>query len=93
MFMAKSVERAFPFFRILKKYKRFIWTKECDTTVQQYKETLSAPPTLTKLDQGDTLYLYFAIANEAISTTLVKDNNKTQKLVYFVSGELQNAKL
>jgi len=83
--MAKSIERTLPFFRILKKDNRFTWTEECETTFQQFKETLFAPPTLTKLDLGETLYLYLAITEEAINVALFKNNNKTQKLVYFVS--------
>lgn len=72
-FMAKSGKRALPFFKILKKGRRFSWTKECEVAFQKFKETLSAPLTLTNSDLRETLYLYLAIAEEAISATLVKD--------------------
>lgn len=40
---------------------------------------------LTKPDPRETLYLYLAIDEEVLSTTLVKDENKIQKLVNFIS--------
>ena len=63
-FMAKMVEKALPFFKTLKKDKRFNWREECEASFQQYKETLSTPLTLTKPNPRETLYLYLAIASK-----------------------------
>lgn len=67
--------------------------EECETSFQKFKETLSAPPMLIKSNPRETLYLYLAIAEEEISVALVKDYNKVQKLIYFISRALENAEL
>ena len=45
-FMAKLAKKALPFFKILKKDKKFTKTEESKITFQKFKETLSAPLTL-----------------------------------------------
>ena len=46
IFISKSVERAFPFFKILKKAGPMKWTPEADAALQELKAYLSFVPTL-----------------------------------------------
>ena len=42
------------------------------------KEYLSKPPLLSKLVEGEPLYLYLAVTEYAISGALVKEEEKVQ---------------
>ncbi|MCI59700.1 maturase K, partial [Trifolium medium] len=66
------------------KKSTFEWTEECENALQHLKRALS---------EGETLYLYLAIASEAISAVLIRENEQGQKPVYFVSKTLQGPEL
>lgn len=60
MFVAKLVEKALPFFKILKRDRKFNWTGECEFTFQQFKEILLAPRTLNKVrSRRNTMCILF----------------------------------
>lgn len=67
--------------------------EECEAAFRQFKETLSTPITLTKLDPGETMYSYVGITKKENNVALIKDDNKIQKLVYFINRALQNPEL
>ena len=46
---------------------------------------------LSKPIEGEKLYLYLAVSKEAVSATLVKEEEKVQWLVYYVSKSLLDA--
>lgn len=46
---------------------------------------LSKPHVLTRPAQGKTLYLYLALADEALSVVLVRETETWQSPIYFVS--------
>ncbi|XP_074377023.1 uncharacterized protein LOC141718541 [Apium graveolens] len=48
---------------------------------------------LAKPSSEDTLYLYFAVSEQAVSAVLVKEEQKLQKHVYYVSKVLHGAEL
>ncbi|XP_071718926.1 uncharacterized protein [Rutidosis leptorrhynchoides] len=52
------------------------------------KQLLATLPTLIAPIDGEILYLYISVANEAFGSVLVAERNKIQKLVYFVSKAL-----
>ena len=56
------------------------------------KQYLTEPPILASPEEGDTLYLYLAISNVSMSTSLFKDDeNRKQRLVFFVRKSLSEA--
>ncbi|GAU39237.1 hypothetical protein TSUD_396840 [Trifolium subterraneum] len=57
------------------------------------KRALSEPPVLTRPVEGEKLYLYLAVASEAISAVLIRETEQGQKSVYFVSRALQGPEL
>ncbi|GKU99462.1 hypothetical protein SLEP1_g12312 [Rubroshorea leprosula] len=54
---------------------------------------LPSPPLLTKADDGEILYLYLGISDEAISSMLVREEGKQQKPVYYISSVLHGAEV
>ncbi|GAU45421.1 hypothetical protein TSUD_182900 [Trifolium subterraneum] len=92
-FVAKSAQHALPLFKLLRKETTFEWTEECEGALQHLKRALSVPPVLTRLVEGEKLYLYLAVASEAISVVLIRETEQGQKPVYFVSRALQGSEL
>ena len=92
-FLPISAKRCLPMFKILKKQDSFEWTQECEVAFQELKTSLAYPPILTKPMAGDTLILYLAVADEAVSGVLIREEGKDQFPIYFVSKVLQGAEL
>ncbi|GAU34804.1 hypothetical protein TSUD_394300, partial [Trifolium subterraneum] len=92
-FVAKSAQHALPLFKLLRKETAFEWTEECEGALQHLKRALSEPPVLTRPVEGEKLYLYLAVASEAISAVLIRETEQGQKPVYFVSRALQGPEL
>ncbi|GAU39244.1 hypothetical protein TSUD_396900 [Trifolium subterraneum] len=82
-FVAKSAQHALPLFKLLRKETTFEWTEECEGALQHLKRALSEPPVLTRPVEGEKLYLYLAVASEAISVVLIRETEQGQKPVYF----------
>ena len=51
------------------------------------------PPLLAKHSYGEVLYLYLESSDKALSDVLVKQEDKVQKPIYYVSNVLNGAKL
>ncbi|GAU35623.1 hypothetical protein TSUD_30400 [Trifolium subterraneum] len=92
-FVAKSAQHALPLFKLLRKETTFELTEECEGALQHLKRALSEPPVLTRPTEGEKLYLYLAVASEAISAVLIRETEQVQKPVYFVSRALQEPEL
>ncbi|XP_061349021.1 uncharacterized protein LOC133294385 [Gastrolobium bilobum] len=92
-FLPKSTENALPFFKLLKKEAVEGWNPECQTAFEKVKKCLATPPVLSKPEPGDTLILYLAVGEEAISVVLIKETNKGQEPIYFISIALQGAEV
>ncbi|XP_071740399.1 uncharacterized protein [Rutidosis leptorrhynchoides] len=95
-FLSKAAERQLPFFKTLKgclKQKSFVWTSEAETAFQEMKKLLKTLPTLTAPIDGETLYLYISVVNEAFGSVLVAERDKIQKPVYFVSKALTGSEI
>ncbi|KAL0385128.1 UNVERIFIED_CONTAM: Polyprotein P3 [Sesamum radiatum] len=90
-FISKSADRSLLFFKSLGKAKEFKWTEECEQALQNLKSYLVTPPLLANPKQGETLFLYLAISEEAVNTVLVRESEKVQNPVYYVSKILQGA--
>ncbi|KAL2253428.1 UNVERIFIED_CONTAM: Retrovirus-related Pol polyprotein from transposon 17.6 [Sesamum indicum] len=90
-FISRSADRNLHFFKILRKVKGFDWTEECEQAFQELKTYLRSPPLLANPREGDILYLYLAISDDAVSSVLIKEKGKIQNPVYYVSKMLQGA--
>ncbi|XP_071737645.1 uncharacterized protein [Rutidosis leptorrhynchoides] len=95
-FLSKATERQLPFFKTLigcLKQKSFVWTSEAETAFQEMKKLLKTLPTLTTPVDGEILYLYVSVQNEAFDSVLVVKRDKIQKPVYFVSKALTGSEI
>ncbi|GKV15530.1 hypothetical protein SLEP1_g26315 [Rubroshorea leprosula] len=70
---------------------RFI-SKSADKCLPFFK-IMSSPPLLTKAIDGEILYLYLGISDEAISSVLVREEAKQQKPIYYINSVLHGAEL
>ncbi|KAL0410493.1 UNVERIFIED_CONTAM: hypothetical protein Slati_3639000 [Sesamum latifolium] len=90
-FMSKSAEKGLPFFKTLRKVKKFEWTQECQQAFEEFKTYLAKLPLLVKPVPGDTLYLYISATSQAISSVLVREEEGNQTPIYYVSKALNGA--
>ena len=89
-FVSKATDKCSPFFKILK--KAFEWTEECRKAFQDLKVYLTTAPLLSPSILGEELYLYLTVSPYAISSSLIKEEGKVQKPVYYTSRALRGAK-
>ncbi|GLT99508.1 hypothetical protein SLE2022_169450 [Rubroshorea leprosula] len=90
-FVARSTERCLPFFKALREPKNFQWTNECQQAFDELKRYLASAPLLSKPVEGECLYLYLGVTGEAVSSVLLREENKHQKPICYVSKVLQGA--
>ncbi|GKV18335.1 hypothetical protein SLEP1_g28734 [Rubroshorea leprosula] len=88
-FIARSAERCLPFFKALRENKNFQWTDECQQAFDELKRYLASAPLLSKPVDGECLYLYLGVTEEAVSSVLLREENKNQKPICYVSKVLQ----
>ena len=85
-FVLKAMDKCLPFFRTLRKY--FEWTDECQMAFDNLKAYLSSPLLLSPSKPGEELYLYLAISQATVSAALVREEDRSQRPVYFTSRAL-----
>ncbi|GJY45220.1 reverse transcriptase domain-containing protein [Tanacetum coccineum] len=93
-FLSKSAERSLPFLDTLKKCtnkKDFRWTEAAEAAFLEMKKLVSELPTLTTPKKGETLMIYLAAANEAVSAVLLTERNRRKMPIHFVNRSLQGA--
>ena len=73
-FVTRATDKCLPFFRTLK--RSFEWTAECQHAFEELKAYLSSPPLLSLSQPGEELFLYLAVSPAAISTALVREEEK-----------------
>ena len=86
-FISKTTDKCLPFFKVLK--KAFEWTNECQETFQDLKVYLTTALLLSPSVLGEELYLYLAMSLHAVSSALIREEEKVQKLVYYISQALR----
>ena len=89
-FVSKAIDKCLPFFKILR--MAFEWMDECQKAFQDLKVYLTTAPLLSLSILGEDLYLYLAVSPHAVSSALVREEGKVQKLVYYTSRALRGAK-
>ena len=91
-FISRFTDHLKPFFTTLRGANRAEWNEECDRAFVAIKKYLTEPPILVSLKVGDTLYLYIAASDIAVSTALIKECGDTKlRPVFFVSKSLTDA--
>ena len=88
-FISKATDKCLPFFRILR--KSFEWTDKCQKAFEDLKKYLSSPPLLSPSKPEEELYLYITVLQAAVSAALVREEEGTQRPVYFVSRAFRGA--
>ena len=89
-FVSKATDKCLPFFKVLR--KAFEWTDECQKAFQDLKDYLTTAPLLSPSVHGEELYLYLAMSPHAVSSTLIREEGKVQKPVYYTSRALRGVK-
>jgi len=54
---------------------------------------LTKPPLLSPLMMGEKLFLYLAVSNIAVSSTLIREERNVQKSVYYTSQAFQKVEV
>ncbi|EXC25014.1 Retrovirus-related Pol polyprotein from transposon 412 [Morus notabilis] len=90
-FISKATDKCVPFFDTLKGSHHFEWTPRCEEAFQKLKEHLGMPPILSKPIPGDRLSLYLSVSEHAVSFVLIRNEEKVQLPVYYVSKRLLDA--
>ena len=88
-FVSKAINIFLPFFKTLK--RAFVWTGECETAFQELKCYLSNPSLLSPSKEGENLFLYLAVFVTVVSIALIREKNKIQIPVYYISQAFQEA--
>ena len=86
-FVSKAIDKCLPFFKVLK--KAFEWTDKCQRAFQDLKTYLTATPLLSPSVLGEELYLNLTVTPHAVSSTLVREEGRVQKPVYYTSRALR----
>ena len=89
-FVSRATDKCLPFFKTLK--QAFAWTDECKTVFQELKRYLSNPPLLSPSKQRESLYLYLVVSETAVSAALIREEDRKQLPVYYISQAFLGAK-
>ena len=89
-FVLKATDKCPSFFLTLR--KSFEWTDECQMAFNNLKAYLSSPSLLSPSKSVEELYLYLAVSQVAVSVALVREEDGSQRPVYFTSRALREAK-
>ena len=65
--------------------------EEYETTFQELKRYLSNPPLLSPSKEGDDLFFYPVVSVTAVSAALIREENRIQLPVYYISQAFQGA--
>nr|XP_023911584.1 uncharacterized protein LOC112023193 [Quercus suber] len=88
-FVSRATDKCLPFFKTLK--QAFEWTDKCEAAFQELKLYLSNPPLLSPSKEGENLYLYLAVSFTAVSAALIREEDRKQLPIYYVSQAFQGA--
>jgi hypothetical protein len=69
-FIARSEEKALPFFKLMKRTRKFEWTPEADKAFAELKRYLTSPPIMVAPTLCEPLLLYIAATPRTASAVL-----------------------
>ncbi|XP_024018842.1 uncharacterized protein LOC112090833 [Morus notabilis] len=90
-FISKVTDKYVPFFDALKGSRHFEWTPQCEEAFQKLKEHLGKPPILAKSNPDEELSLYLFVSQHAVSSVLIREEERVQLPIYYVSKRLLDA--
>ncbi|KAJ9547133.1 hypothetical protein OSB04_019676 [Centaurea solstitialis] len=90
-FISRSSDKCHLFYNVLRKNKGFDWTEAHEEALQSLKKYMSNPPLLTKPIEGESLQLYLAVSNNAVSAVLVREGDQQQQPIYYISKSFLDA--
>ena len=82
-FVFKAMDKCLPFYKTLK--QAFTWIDRCEKAFQDLKHYPSNPLLLSPSKKGENLYLYLVVSTTILSATLIREENRTQLPIYYVS--------
>ena len=88
-FVLKATDKCLPFFRTLR--KSIEWMDEYRKAFEELNKYLSSLPFLSPSKPGEELYLYLAISQAIVSAALVREEDGSQRPVYFISRAFRGA--
>jgi hypothetical protein len=74
-FIARSREKSLPFFKLVKRTRKFEWTPETDKVFAELKRYLSSPPIMVAPTFCEPLLLYIAATPRTASVVLVVERD------------------
>jgi hypothetical protein len=74
-FIARSGEKALPFFKLMKCTGKFEWTPEADKAFAELKRYLTSPPIMVAPTFREPLLLYIAATPRTASAILVMERD------------------
>ncbi|XP_073137783.1 uncharacterized protein [Henckelia pumila] len=92
-FISRSAHRSLPFFKVLRKAKKFEWNDECGKAFDDLKSYLAELPVLAKAIPSEPLYIYLSALEGAVSSVLIRQERTAQHPIYSFSHALKGAEL
>jgi hypothetical protein len=74
-FIARSGEKALPFFKLMKRAGKFEWTPEADKAFAELKRYLTSPPIMVAPTTREPLLLYIAATPRTASAVLIAERD------------------
>jgi hypothetical protein len=74
-FIARTGEKALPFFKLMKRTEKFEWTPEADKAFAELKRYLTSPPIMVAPTFREPLLLYIAATPRTASAILVVEQD------------------
>ena len=85
-----AIIRAFA--QLLRKWKKFVWTKEYEETYQRVQQLVTNLPTIKASVPSIPLKLYLAATSTIVRALLAQDSSVGEEaLIYYVSRQLRSA--
>ena len=79
--------------QLLRKAANFSWDEKCEEIFKQLKDFLSSPTVIQKSRTNQSILVYLAVSEEAVSVALVQEVEREERSIYFVSWTLHAAKI
>ncbi|KAJ9558912.1 hypothetical protein OSB04_013526 [Centaurea solstitialis] len=90
-FISRSSDKCHLFYNVLRKNQGFLWNDNHEKALQDLKQYMTSPPLLTKPVEGESLQLYLAVTSHATSAVLVREEDRNQRPIYYVSKTFLDA--
>lgn len=98
-FISRLGKKGLPFFKLLKKSRKFEWTEEANEAFERLKAYLTTSPVLTPPDKEEDMILYITSTTTVVSAAIIVEREeeghvyKVHRPVYYVSEVLLDSKI